>query len=534
LEKKIKVKFENESELKNLKMNLEVKEEILGESSINTRALIKTLTKETIGNETSQAIIRIFETQYLGLKLFWVICLLGCGSLCFYLVAQTVITYLSYPVYTTTTIVHEVPTPFPKVTICNSVLATTEYAYEMINKINEEVSPGISIFDQRQMRILSWIDSTNIFRKVVALFRTRINSITFSEVERKKLVHSLEDVLLNCQFNGDFCSASDFIWKWDPLYGNCYVFNSGFNANGSKVNYKELKLPGALFGLSLNVYVGYNQILNPFNCGYFSYVPFSNSYGLNIFIENNTYLTNHKQNVIALNGGNINFMSIKRGFTSKLAKPYSDCDIDNKNQGKIYTPYYNLILNSPYQYNQDLCLIQCVQLQVIKLCNCSVPFYIDLYNSSCKTEAESWCTDNTLYSGLFASKMTDCISKCPLECNSTEISFMLTSQTFKGNGYAYLIEQSTVFTSDFNSTPITEITASEKFVQLNLYYESLAFTSSEDSPSMDIVSFLSNIGGTLGLFLGVSALSICEFIHVLIESLILIKHRKNNIKKQQI
>ena len=202
MEKKIKVKFENESELKNLKMNLEVKEEILGESSINTRALIKTLTKETIGNETSQALIRIFETQYLGLKLFWVICLLGCGSLCFYLVAQTVITYLSYPVYTTTTIVHEVPTPFPKVTICNSVLATTEYAYEMINKINEEVSPGISIFDQRQMRILSWIDSTNIFRKVVALFRTRINSITFSEVERKKLVHSLEDVLLNCQFNG--------------------------------------------------------------------------------------------------------------------------------------------------------------------------------------------------------------------------------------------------------------------------------------------------------------------------------------------
>ena len=106
-------------------------------SGIKTRTLIKNLTKETIGNGAAQAVIRIFDTKYLGLKIFWLICLLGCVSLCGYLVAQTFIIYLSYPVYTTTTLVNEVPTVFPKITICNSNIPTTEYAFEMIKEINE-------------------------------------------------------------------------------------------------------------------------------------------------------------------------------------------------------------------------------------------------------------------------------------------------------------------------------------------------------------------------------------------------------------
>jgi hypothetical protein len=49
-----------------------------------------------------------------------------------------------------------------------------------------------------------------------------------------------------------------------------------------------------------------------------------------MLIENNTYLGNNKQNVIALNGGSVNFMPIQKRFSSQLPKPYSDCEIDNK------------------------------------------------------------------------------------------------------------------------------------------------------------------------------------------------------------
>jgi hypothetical protein len=500
-------------------------------SGIKTRLMIRNLTKETIGNEASQAIIHIFDTKHYGLKIFWLICLLGCVSLCGFLVAQTFLTYMSYPVYTTTTLVNEVPTVFLKITICNSNIPTTEYAFEMITKINEELSPNISIFNQTQMSQLAWTNSSDIFWSVLTAFQGRINSQTFSDVERRKLVHSFEDVLIQCTFNGQSCSTNDFIWKWNPIYGNCYVFNSGFNSSGSRKSFKESVLPGALSGLQLVAYAGYNEKLIHFNLGSFSWIPFTNLYGLNVLIENNTYLSFDKTNVIALNGGTINFTPIQRRFASKLPKPYSNCDIDNTNPGQIDSPYYNLIKNSPYQYSQELCVLQCYQKQIINLCNCSTPTYVSLYNSSCKNEVESGCAYWEPIEGTISSQIPNCIPQCPLECNSTEISFTLTSQTISGNGYAYLVNATSVFSSDFESTPITDVTASNKFVQLFSYYDSLSFTSSEDSPSMDIVAFLGNIGGTLGLFLGISVLSVCECIHVIVESCILVKDRLNQAKK---
>jgi hypothetical protein len=146
-----------------------------------------------------------------------------------------------------------------------------------VKEINDQVSRGISIFDKSQINSLPYKDAFNILWNMSNVFQTRINSASFSNVERQKLGHSLQDVLVNCQYNGETCSANDFVWKWDPLYGNCYSFNSGYNMSGAKVNYKESTLTGTVFGLQLNVYVGYNEKLIPFNNGYFSWVPFSNA-----------------------------------------------------------------------------------------------------------------------------------------------------------------------------------------------------------------------------------------------------------------
>jgi hypothetical protein len=114
----------------------------------------------------------------------------------------------------------------------------------------------------------------------------------------------------------------------------------------------------------------------------------------------------------------LNFMSMQRRFSSKLSKPYSDCDIENLNPGYINSPFYNLILKSPYQYSQDLCVIQCIQQHVIQMCNCSIPIYLDLYNVSCKNIDESLCANETPYNGQLNSFIPNCVTQCPLECNS--------------------------------------------------------------------------------------------------------------------
>jgi hypothetical protein len=503
---------------------------------LKKRTFLKQSTKETLGNETAQAVIRIFETKYFGLKLFWLVCLLGCSGLCFYLVAQTLMIYLGYPVYTTTTIVNEMPTVFPKITICNSVFATTEYAYQLIKQINDVYYPNISIFDQSQMSNLSYSDLQSL-NKIYQIFNLLINLDSFSDASRKLLGHPLEDILWYCKFNGQFCSPSDFTWRWDPLYGNCYSFNSGYNSSGAKKSYQQSLLPGAVFGLKLDVYVGYYDKLKAFNVGKFNnYGSNAPLYGLNILIENNTYLTDDKSNVIALNGGTVNYVAVQRKFTTKMPKPYSDCDIDNTNPGKIDSPYYNLILNTPYQYNQELCVIQCMQKKMIQMCNCTMPTFLSLYQDSCQNLAEAFCPYYALKDNTFSIESTIrmCIPQCPLECNSTEFAFQLTSQTFTGILFEALVKSRPVYLADFNTTLVNEATTSNKFVELNLYYDTLSYTTSSDTPSMDIMAFLGNIGGTLGLFLGVSVLCLFELIHVIIESLLHVNvHIKNkhNVEK---
>ena len=126
--------------------------------------------------------------------------------------------------------------------------------------------------------------------------------------------------------------------------------------------------------------------------------------------------------------------------------------------------------------------------------------------------------------------MLNCLPHCPLECNSTEFKLSTTSQAYTGKMFEYIVRGTPEFASDFKSAITTE-TASNKFVQLNLYYDTLSYTTSSDTPSMDIVAFLGNVGGTLGLFLGVSALSVCELIHVIVESCILVSSRLKQKQK---
>jgi hypothetical protein len=494
-------------------------------SPVQSKTGIKNLIKETVGNETSQAIIRIFDTKYISLKVFWLLCLLGCSSLCEYLVAQTCLTYLSYPVYTTTSLVHEMPTEFPKVTICNSAMATTEYALEKIRGVNNFVTKYIDIFDEAHLRGLSLNQLQLLIYQISIGFKALTTESSFTDESKQKLVHSFDKVLLECQFNGKKCNTSDFLWQWDPLYGNCYVFNSD-----AKMSKKSV-LPGAQLGLKLNVYVGYHESLNIFNYGFWGTYGFASMYGLYVLVENNTFLSGGNNNVIALNGGTINFMSMQRRFTSKLPKPYSECDIDNTNPEHFDSPYYNLILQSPYQYSQELCVVQCMQEKVIQKCNSSIPYFVSLYNNS--LDYESWCAGKTLNSDEIISiepSVLNCLTHCPLECNSTEFKLSTTSQAYTGKMFEYIVKGTPEFASDFKSAITTE-TASNKFVQLNLYYDSLTFTTSSDTPSMDIVAFLGNVGGTLGLFLGVSVLSVCEFVHVIVESCILVSNRIKHKQK---
>jgi hypothetical protein len=59
-------------------------------------------------------------------------------------------------------------------------------------------------------------------------------------------------------------------------------------------------------------------------------------------------------------------------------------------------------------------------------------------------------------------------------------------------------------------------------LKLRVYYQSLKYTSITQIPKTKVFDLISNLGGTLGLFIGVSFVTLFEFGELLIECFFLI------------
>ena len=218
------------------------------------------LLKEILYNSTCQAILKIYESPSLIIKVFWLSCLLGACSLCSYFVIEALTEFFHYQVNLSSRTYFETSSLFPKVTLCNKNLFTTKYAYELAN--------GRPYTDF-------------------------INYINFNlnDSEREKLAHKFEHVLLDCSFNSEKCSAADFLREYDVSLGNCFTYNSGFNASGHRVSLKYSTRAGSPYGLRLTMYVNVYEKLKASYLGYL---------GAIVLLGNSSYRSNSISKIIKL------------------------------------------------------------------------------------------------------------------------------------------------------------------------------------------------------------------------------------------
>ena len=87
---------------------------------ITRREEIKSLLKEVLYNSLAQAIIKIFLTPFIIIKCILFLFVFGSIGLTSYLVIESIMTYFTYGVSTTSRTIYETPTLFPKVTFCNA------------------------------------------------------------------------------------------------------------------------------------------------------------------------------------------------------------------------------------------------------------------------------------------------------------------------------------------------------------------------------------------------------------------------------
>jgi len=171
---------------------------------------------------------------------------------------------------------------------------------------------------------------------------------------------------------------------------------------------------------------------------------------------------------------------------------------------------------------------------VIETCKCYVSSFDKLNgNIPCSNDEQNICQTD-VYEKLFVDGkvIVECNQYCPLECYS--ISYELTSSfsSYPTRSYAKksLLNNSVIRSKFQNETltydllkdeTLTYDLLKESVLSLNIYYDKLTYTGITKDAKTELIDLISNIGGLLGLFLGISFLSFVEIIEIIIEILVI-------------
>ena len=445
-----------------------------------------------ISDSTIHGIPRVIKSKSLISKIIWTSFFAVCTAGCIYMILTTIFSYLEYKDVTSVEIITDIPATFPMITLCN---------LNKIQKNNHIVSQIVKMYSNRQ--------TFNMFKDFSIM--NEINDL--NDTIKQSISYYLEESIIQCLFNGFPCNLkSDFKWYFHPFLGNCYSYNTGLDNLGNKLDIKEISKPGKINGFQLELFIGNpNEILD-----------YMISSGYHIMINNQTYKISTFEGYSVSTGIETD-IAINRLYTSLKPKPFSDC-IELDKIDSFDSDLYRHIFKSNKTYRQNDCFELCLQKSTIETCNCYISSFDKLNgNIPCLSNEQLVC-QNKVYSKLFVEGevIIECNQYCPLECYS--ISYELTSSfsSYPTRNYAKKsLLNNTIITSKFQNETLTYDLLKESVLSLNIYYDKLTYTGITKDAKTELIDLISNIGGLLGLFLGISFLSFVEIIEIIIETLII-------------
>jgi hypothetical protein len=196
-----------------------------------------------------------------------------------------------------------------------------------------------------------------------------------------------------------------------------------------------------------------------------------------------------------------------------------------------------IVSHTEFKYSYDFCLEICFQIHVLNACKC-----YELYNN--------FYLKNTTVGMCSAKNETDCVSKfynqiffkndflsencqfCSFECEKVIYDLVVFNSVYPTKFYVNSVGNDPSFIKLFgNQTDFTH-DLKNNLLKLNIFFESISVTRITESSSVNFISLVSNVGGTLGLFLGVSVLSFAEFFDIILSATLLFYDEKIKPKKK--
>lgn len=149
----------------------------------------------------------------------------------------------------------------------------------------------------------------------------------------------------------------------------------------------------------------------------------------------------------------------------------------------------------------------------------------------CQTIHDLLCYGYLLVEFFSNDVKTLCPNDCPPECDSLTYTTQLSTSTYPSAVYGdLLVKKNSAIRARFNNrTNVTLEELRRNILAINVYYATMSYQSISESEKMNYVDLISTVGGTLGLFLGMSFLSFFEFIDLILHIIwTLVRTLRNN------
>ena len=447
---------------------------------------------------TSHGIPNIVRSNRISVKILWTICFLVSVSICSFMVFKGASDYLQHETVSKIEYITEIPTKFPTVSFCNLNPFVTNFSEQWMISILPSLGYNNSLDKLIKAENIYYLSLLNL---ATQLF---LNKEDHGYAIRKLLGYNLSSLLIECHYNQENCDYKNFKWYYDLNYGNCFSFNSGYDESDKELKILENLKPGPKNGLKLQFFLRPGQ--NKYSAGI--------NEGLRVFIHNNSV------NPSTLTGINVEpskrtDIAIQRTFIQKEPDPYSDCiSLEN-----FDSYYYKFLIGLNRTYRQQDCFDLCLQKKVIEECKCFDMNFPMIYNSTqCISLVDYFCSLNVSYNFKKSKIDDECLKLCPLECESIKYDLLISNAgVLSENGYFIYKNLINNISAKYGEYNLSYDEVKKRLVVVDIYYSDMSYIKISEAPKTSFFDLLSNLGGTLGLYIGISFLSLVELVEIFLE-----------------
>ncbi|GFO34209.1 amiloride-sensitive sodium channel subunit gamma [Plakobranchus ocellatus] len=298
--------------------------------------------------------------------------------------------------------------------------------------------------------------------------------------------HLKKNMIASCEFNGYQCSPLNFTFFHNHKYGNCYTFNSAFSGNPTQTT----RFQGPENGLKMELFINQDEYV----------ANLATEVGARIVIHKRGSMPFPEDKGVTVMPGHATSIGMKQMQFSRLPPPHGVC----AERGSV-TDYYSKYLGT--SYSKLSCLKSCYQNNIMEVCGCAVPFYF-VPPSAIVCNMLDNVTENcvTQLPNVSPERFRTCDENCPQPCEETDYDLSISSSLWPSESYEEFLELKLRQTNSLYDDKDLD----DHFIKIQIYYQDLIFSHIEQQKAYESMNLISDLGGQLGLWLGLSAITIGE------------------------